>query len=512
MASDVSGTSSRDSTRESSRQQAQEARDEGEQTLARVRGEYQKKAADERRSGEATINHIRRSNEEQLDALRSSLEDRKMQETENSNRTYANLKHKTSSQKEGMEQELSNARETHEHNVAQVQDRDQQAMHQSQTKLRDFVQTQNALKSKIQKENNDEIRQVQTSGNEKLTQVKRSTGEELTQAERDHQKKIAELGQENLAVVNKAHMESAKQIALIRKDNETKINQERKTANQLLSDLHAKEKSESGKQRELTEIEITALRKEHADKIRQMQSKAARDETELGAIHTEEIQKIITRGEAEKRTQEMHYDQQLKEQKHLKEVELKKTKEDLQVGIAQAEQESHDKMKLEIDTLENNLKQKRLDFKQRYETDEKANKQSIDNQKDVYLKALYKQKEKQNAHLGVETARESDPFYRMQSFDGHLEDNPTSYVLRAKVAPHEKANLQVHVEKDKVTLAASRSYQDKFKDDDSKIATNSFQTYRQEFKFDEPVHADRIVKRVESDGQVTVTIPKIRKS
>ncbi|RYZ68565.1 MAG: Hsp20/alpha crystallin family protein, partial [Proteobacteria bacterium] len=82
------------------------------------------------------------------------------------------------------------------------------------------------------------------------------------------------------------------------------------------------------------------------------------------------------------------------------------------------------------------------------------------------------------------------------------------YELTAKVAPHEKDNVQVRVRDGKVTLSAARKFEQSFEDKGVRASTNSQQTFRQEFKLDKPADTKHVVTQISEDGSIRALIPK----
>ena len=73
---------------------------------------------------------------------------------------------------------------------------------------------------------------------------------------------------------------------------------------------------------------------------------------------------------------------------------------------------------------------------------------------------------------------------------------------------YEKENVDVRVKDNRVVLSGTRSFQDKFKDGDSRTETSSHQTYRQEFALAKPADAKRVMTSIKEDGTITSIIPK----
>jgi HSP20 family molecular chaperone IbpA len=162
----------------------------------------------------------------------------------------------------------------------------------------------------------------------------------------------------------------------------------------------------------------------------------------------------------------------------------------------------------EVKAMEKMIHQQRNEFTERFGKAEEVNRETLRNQQETYLKALYKQKLRLDEKISTEKKRENDPFYAMKSFDAKLTEDQLNYTLRARIAPHERDNVEVRVKDDKVVLSARRQYEDSTKDKNSRLTTNSYQTHRQEFHLPIPVDQKRALKRIDDEGFITVVMPK----
>ena len=87
-------------------------RQEQERKLNQIRQDYQKREAEVRESGEAVISHIKKANNERADQTRSSGEQKLKRESETINKNYADLKQRSTAQREAMQDQI---RDTEEH-------------------------------------------------------------------------------------------------------------------------------------------------------------------------------------------------------------------------------------------------------------------------------------------------------------------------------------------------------------------------------------------------------------
>jgi HSP20 family molecular chaperone IbpA len=102
---------------------------------------------------------------------------------------------------------------------------------------------------------------------------------------------------------------------------------------------------------------------------------------------------------------------------------------------------------------------------------------------------------------------QKDPFYRVQDLGAEMADNGPLYQVALKVPEHELKNIKVSVQPDRITVTGARKFEQELAYEGQKLATNNYQTMRQEFQL--PVPADKdLVKREYVDGVLFVTAPK----
>lgn len=102
----------------------------------------------------------------------------------------------------------------------------------------------------------------------------------------------------------------------------------------------------------------------------------------------------------------------------------------------------------------------------------------------------------------------SDEFYKVQDRGSKITNKSDSYVIDAYAPEHEKDNIRVSVQNDKVVIAGQRKHSGEADQGIKKISTNNFQTFREEFKFDKPVSHEGMTRERIGD-YIRFTIPKL---
>ncbi len=107
-----------------------------------------------------------------------------------------------------------------------------------------------------------------------------------------------------------------------------------------------------------------------------------------------------------------------------------------------------------------------------------------------------------------ELARADDSFYKVEKRGNTMTEDTQGYYIDAYAPEHEKAGVRVSVTHNKAVISGSRKAQNEVQSERGKMATNNFQTFREEFDFGTPVSAAGMTR--ERDGDfIRFFIPKL---
>lgn len=501
--SDMS-VSSRDNQRS-----LEDLRAEQEAKLQKLRGEYQKRETQEREAGAAAISHIKKSTDERLDQLHTEGDERLKREADNINRSYSDLKRRATSQNEALEKDIGLARERAKTTINNTRDEQMKTVRQTQDQLQDFLERQRDVRSQARIEANNEVENTRRKAGQEVLQAKRRAGEQLTRIEGESKRAIEDSKQRNTELYNRTRSEGERRLTETRHDNEVKLEAERHEKNRSLNEIQRKYKDAAMNEERDGQRRLTDLMRKNQEKFEDNRNRALKLNEDVQTEYSLEGQRVQVQGESDIRERQAKFDLLRKQQATTNQARLKQLDEQLNNQEARTKKEAFARMEFENEKLDQGLKQLQSDFKKRYSANDSTFKDSLHNQKEGYLRELYKQKQRFDQRFGLENDRANDSFYRLKGFDAKLNEHPGAYEILAKVPPHEKDSVDIIVKDDKVILSAKRAYQDSFLDEGgTKTSTNSFQTYRQEFSLDIPVIASKAIRKVEDDGSITVIAPK----
>ena len=155
-----------------------------------------------------------------------------------------------------------------------------------------------------------------------------------------------------------------------------------------------------------------------------------------------------------------------------------------------------------------NLKRQNDQFQDNYRHTVGSQKESLNVQKEMFIRELNEMKQKQLVDVHDIKQHEEDSFYRVKNNGSKLSETGKMYVLRTYLPEAEKDNINVRIKGDKATVSGKRTFADELEKDGKKVSTNSYQTFREEFHLSHPVAPTAIFQQRDGD-YLDVIIPKI---
>jgi len=103
---------------------------------------------------------------------------------------------------------------------------------------------------------------------------------------------------------------------------------------------------------------------------------------------------------------------------------------------------------------------------------------------------------------------ENDSFFKVVDRGSEIKENSDGYIIKAYAPENEKDDIRLTLQNNKAILSGKRKFQDSIEDQNKKISTNNFQTFHEEFKFDRPIATTGMTR--ERDGDyMKFFIPKL---
>ncbi len=106
------------------------------------------------------------------------------------------------------------------------------------------------------------------------------------------------------------------------------------------------------------------------------------------------------------------------------------------------------------------------------------------------------------------STKKTDQFYKVMDRGSRIKEGSDGYTIEAYSPEHEKDQVRITVHNNKAIVSGHRKFQDTAEQEDKKVTTSNYQSFREEFKFSQPVAAEGM--RQERAGDfVRVFVPKL---
>ena len=306
----------------------------------------------------------------------------------------------------------------------------------------------------------------------------------------DHESKLRQIQKAYLKREQDVRESGDAAINHIRKDSQTRVQSEgvliQENADQVLSRVDSETKQ----------------------KIKASQDDGIKTSEGLRKQYSKDIYTTQRKGESELQGTKDKYTLELRNDENFYKEELNTEKKQFAEDQTKLQTQYELKRKDSTELQRKNLQELTKKYNEQFVQNEGQNRESFNLQKQNFLKEIYRQQQELASKATAFDSKIDDPFYQARDLNAHLTEHEGAYVLTAKIPQPEKNSYSVHVRDDKVVLESYRSNDAKIVNGGEKSETNSYQTNRQEFKLAYPVRQNMVVKQIDEDWNLTVTIPK----
>lgn len=479
-----------------------------QQELTQLREQNRREQLALKQQNEAAINHIRRSGAESISAQKEQTETALRNQREANARQLATLQ-KYAAQTEGTWKErVATAQETAKENIAQTAAREEAARNKLRGNTQEFYTEQQKSINEAQNRSREEILKAVQKGEteKKATQEKYQEG--LAKIEDKFRLGQQQLKTEREQTLDQGRSDLQKEVRQVQTETQKRAQELQRQGEQRIQSVQRKYKAEAERQQlqgedsvarvQSANEERVLLEKDKGDKKVQVTRQGYEQEVaETSRVGDQRVQELKKKTQSQLETTQKEFIQRNSKI----EKEYKARLEDLHSSYEkQREQNS--------DAYRKSLTQQSQEFQSRFRGLGQANEDSLRVQTEIFNRALALEKRNQMQELELHRERATDDFYKLQNRGTQFEDQGESYQLKAFIPAHERGRINVRIHDNKVVLSGARSFADKNVTPESKVSTNNFQTFREEFALSEPV-AIRTVTETRNGDWVTFDIPKL---
>jgi HSP20 family molecular chaperone IbpA len=492
---------------ESYKKRRQAVEDEGREDVQKARQSNQQQLRGEMTSGQAAVNHVRASNQERLDQAKADIDQHLTYERKSLARGIQSERQHGKEELDSLHDNLS-ARNEQLRQQIHEEDKKESVQRQRGNQETNAVAQEQALhRAKIMRQEQEEMsnfgKKVETQkqavsekSHTELNQLNEKSQHELQHMQIETKKVYDKQAQEGHRQLDHQRGNQSKQLEFDRAEfskNEANL---RDHAHKQLIDEQINDNEKFAKVKKQNEVDVTRTRE-----------KGTKNMEQVRGYYDKNIARIEKTGDAKVHEQNEIQEKRLREQDQEHKAVLQKVRGEHEDELATDDQTFHKQATNNKESYRQSLTEQRKQYDIAFKKNLEAFQAQVHNQHDLFTESVAKEKRKVIDDVGKYNNRNGDPFYRLADPKASVQETPTHYVIKTKVPEHEKDNVKVTVHEDKVIVHGARQFADNVEDTDGKIATNSYQTYRQEIPLDHPV-VEKAAHREWKDGILTVRIPK----
>jgi len=489
------------------RKRRQTLEEEGQSELEKVRKDNQEKLRTEIGSGEAAVNHVRTNSAELVEQSKRDTDQRLTYERKSLARGLQTEREHARDELDGLEDgKKTRSNQLHrqiveeDHREAALRERESEAtttisqeqaerrakmMRQEQAEMSNFGRRVEEQKRNITQKSHKELDELSDKGHHDLEHLQAETKKAYDQQ--------TQLSHEQLQ--NQRSQESKN----LENDRQTFGKNETTLRDRAQKSLHDEQVNDNQK--------FADVQRENENEMQRLRDKGVKNMEKTRAYYDGNIATIEKKGDERVNEQTDIQNQRLRILDTDNKIALKKAKEEHE----QVLQNDQDAFKKQSDQSHGFYRQSLLEQRKEYDSAFKKNLQAFENQvreqREALAKSLVREKREVMEDVGRYNSKNQDPFYRLSQPNAELKESDNHYIIETRVPEHEKDNVKVVVHDNKVVVQGERRFEDKVEDVDGKIATNSYQTYRQEIPLEHPVR-EKFATRHYENGVLTVKIPK----
>ena len=324
----------------------------------------------------------------------------------------------------------------------------------------------------------------------------------------DLQKK--EVSEQTETKVKQTRSQSEEKIKKLLEAQQSREQKAIKNHNQRLSNAETKTKNQIFKIDEQNMIALQKQKKEQNSKILTSDQQYRKKESGLKDQHHKEISRVHKDGDHQLFEQKGRIDFKKKQLTEKYKTELEGDKKNFFLTKKQQEASYYGLLDKNDTIFRKNLQEQKIGFKKQLEVNRAISEDIVQNQNRIFNRELVRQKSQFTKDISKYDNVDGDPFYQIPHFNAELIESNDRYTLQAHIPKHERDNVDVHVQKDKIVITGKREFKERIEDKDKGqlLQSSNFQSFRQEFKIDFPIYERAVVERYE-DGVLTVTVPKL---
>ncbi len=479
-----------------------------DKNLQDLKDKYSQKEQDVLHSNEAHINHIRKDHELRSDELNTTYNQKMSVDKDALRKKHENIKIAGKNNIEQLKKTLDETQEQYEERMKGIHQKEDENRAAEHEKTKDYANQEVHNRVRIEKGLNQE--------NQKLLENLKTKRKEFEQDQKDEQKKLTTENDEHIKKLvteyNKhkqvAEQQGKDQLKNTKDVNQKRLDSERNEYNQNLTTQKNRAHMALQQEKQMTDEKIKNEKVATDTLVKSEKTKGISTTEKLRKEYDTEIKRVHQQADKKIGDEKTKFDHDLTRQNQYYEAEIKH-QDDLYRAETEQKQKTHLEHMQQTQVLyDKELVKQNNDFHNIFSATQTSNQEAVNNQQRLLARALEQERVAATKKFGTYQKTENDPFYQHNAFETRVTEDANYFVVKANVPEHEQHNVDIIIKKDSAVVQGSRSFEEQLNKQDRKIATNSFQTFREEIPFGQPVVMKAADKKWEN-GVLTVKVPKL---
>ena len=345
----------------------------------------------------------------------------------------------------------------------------------------------------IRQRTKESVEEEKTTASKNIEGVKRSLGTEKQVYEKNlYQQR--QLQQERLKKINSDFEEKRQNTVEEHHGDIEKIH-----------DRHAKSLKDS---QDHYSKQHQKIQSQNEQNLTQAQSRGQTQLIKVSQTYRDQIDKVHNEGEKKLHTEKTRQDTILNQIRTESKESLEKEHKLNAQRLEQEQNQFRDRYETSKERHNDEMRQQSQIFGEDLDQRQRQMERNLAAQERLFNREILKQKLDWAEEMKPFESQKDDPFYKIIDRKSDFEETATAFKLRTYLPQYDQKSIRISVQPDKVSVQGSRSFKDETHDDIRKVASQQYQSFREEFQFTQPVVEKAVVQ--ERDGDyVTVTIPKL---
>jgi HSP20 family molecular chaperone IbpA len=253
---------------------------------------------------------------------------------------------------------------------------------------------------------------------------------------------------------------------------------------------------------------LTTIQAEEEKNLAASQTRGQTQVAKVTQNYQEQIAKLHNDGDrkliSEKTNQEQDFSKLRSQNKKDRETEQKSNAQQIELE----RKTSRDRYEQTKEIHKQEMARHNDRFNEQIQMRQKQMEKNLVSQDRLFNREILKQKLDWAQKVEPFESQMEDPFYKLIDRKSDFQETESAYVLKAYVPLYDRKSIQINVQPDKVSVQGNRTFKDSSLNDERKVSSQQFQTFREEFSFGHPIVESATLQ--ERDGDfVKVTIPKL---